>query len=77
MDTQDFQRWLEQLSQLTATQRATVQRVLRGHSPQYVPVAILPELPVGPHCQAPAAQLPPGTGCAPGAGRADPARHHG
>lgn len=59
MDTQDFQRWLAQLSQLTARQRAMVQRALREPYAQDAPIAALPELPACPHCQASAAQLAP------------------
>lgn len=60
MDTQDFQRWLAQLSQLTATQKAAVQRALR--EPGVVrdaSIAALPQLPACPHCQASSAQLAP------------------
>lgn len=60
MDTQAFEHWLDQLGQLSAAQRATVQRVLRD-----VPLrrdaleGALPDLGACPHCQAPPTQLAP------------------
>ncbi|MDP3709450.1 MAG: IS1595 family transposase [Polaromonas sp.] len=59
MDTQAFQHWLAQLGQLSAMQRATVQRVLREPRPKDALEAALPDLPACPHCQAPATQLAP------------------
>lgn len=59
MDTQAFEHWLAQLGQLSAKQRATLQRALREPPARDVLEEALPDLSACPHCQAPAAQLAP------------------
>ena len=56
MDTQIFQHWLTQLSQLSAQQRSTLKRALDGSSQQDAFEGCLPDLQACPHC---AAQLAP------------------
>lgn len=59
MDTQAFQHWLAQLSQLSAKQKSTLQRALHEPPQQDVLEGTLPNLQACPHCKAAAAQLAP------------------
>lgn len=59
MDTQAFQHWLAQLSQLSAQQKSTLQHALHEQVRQDVLEGILPDLQACPHCAAAAAQLAP------------------
>lgn len=59
MDTQAFEHWLAQASQLSHTQRSTALRVLHEHAVMAAGQKRLPDLSACPHCQAPPAQLAP------------------
>ena len=59
MDTQAFEHWLAQASQLSHTQRSTALRVLHEPAVMAPGQERLPDLPACPHCQAPPAQLAP------------------
>lgn len=59
MDIQVFQRWLAQLSQLNAKQKATLQQALRKPPQQAVLEGYLTDMQNCPHCYAEATQLSP------------------
>jgi transposase-like protein len=59
MDTQVFQHWLAQLSQLTSRQTSELRQALQAPEPLRALNTDLPMLSQCPHCQASASQLAP------------------